>query len=206
MRCAREFLTEHLKNFNKFELTNFTQHEQYHLAIYMNQKMSSRMSVSKVDEENKIKPRRESVSPSRRPKANGFRERSRDRSYDRSSIVSTGNQSRVQETSKKSSSSDDDSKNDLKSEDERGRTNNRKAQEIIAKEEAEGDQIDDHGEEQDMMLKLMGFGSFDSTKGKHVAGVGSGTAKKNKKAQFRQYMNRDKGFNRNLSPDRTKRK
>lgn len=55
-----------------------------------------------------------------------------------------------------------------------------------------------------MMLQMMGFGSFESTKGKKVEGTDHSGVKKKKKAKFRQYMNREKGFNRPLSPDRSK--
>lgn len=48
----------------------------------------------------------------------------------------------------------------------------------------------------------LGFSSFGSTKNKKVAGNNQSSAKKNKKAKFRQYMNREKGFNRSLSPQR----
>lgn len=48
----------------------------------------------------------------------------------------------------------------------------------------------------------MGFGGFGSTKGKHVAGTKGGDVKVEKKSEYRQYMNRAKGFNRPLSPGR----
>lgn len=52
------------------------------------------------------------------------------------------------------------------------------------------------------MISLMGFSGFGSTKGKHVAGTKGGGVRQNKKLNYRQYMNRDKGFNRALSPER----
>jgi U4/U6.U5 tri-snRNP-associated protein 3 len=52
-------------------------------------------------------------------------------------------------------------------------------------------------EEQDMM-KLMGFGSFDTTKGKHVPGNDAGAVHVIQKRKYRQYMNRKGGFNRPL--------
>lgn len=59
-----------------------------------------------------------------------------------------------------------------------------------------------HEEEEDdaaaQMARLMGFSSFDSSKGKKGVDV-SGVAR-TKTSSFRQYMNRDKGFNRELSP------
>ncbi|ODA79894.1 hypothetical protein RJ55_05491 [Drechmeria coniospora] len=52
------------------------------------------------------------------------------------------------------------------------------------------------------MQAMMGFGGFSSTKGKMVAGNDSGTVRKEKKSEYRQYMNRQGGFNRPLSPSR----
>lgn len=52
------------------------------------------------------------------------------------------------------------------------------------------------------MISLMGFSGFGTTKGKHVAATKGGAAKKDKKTEYRQYMNRSKGFNRPLSPGR----
>lgn len=48
------------------------------------------------------------------------------------------------------------------------------------------------------MMKLMGFGSFDSTKGKKVEGNDVYVANIAKKRRYRQYMNRRGGFNRPL--------
>lgn len=162
--------------------------------------MTQRNSKLHRDNTDKIRSRRDSVSPSRDRKAIDFRERSRDRSVDRSSIVFNGTSNRVKDSPKdqnKSIVNGDVAKEDLKDQDERGRNNDRKA---------DAQEPENTSDDQQAMLQLMGFGAFDSTKGKHVAGVGSGGAKKNKKAQFRQYMNRDKGFNRNLSPERTRKR
>lgn len=52
------------------------------------------------------------------------------------------------------------------------------------------------------MQALMGFGDFGSTKGKKVKGNNAGGVYKEKKVQYRQYMNRQGGFNRPLSPGR----
>ncbi|CCH44740.1 hypothetical protein BN7_4308 [Wickerhamomyces ciferrii] len=156
--------------------------------------MSEREFRPSRDHDVKIKSRNQSMSPNRLNKSAKFRDRSRDRSHDRSSIISNGKPSEKP----KRNDGDDTEEKDLKTQDERGRSSSRKA------DEPQQEGSNDNG--QDMMMQLMGFGSFESTKGKHVAGVGSGTAKKNKKAQFRQYMNRDKGFNRNLSPERSKKK
>lgn len=52
------------------------------------------------------------------------------------------------------------------------------------------------------MMKLMGFGGFNSTKGKIVydnhENASVGAVSKHKKREFRQYMNRKGGFNRLL--------
>lgn len=70
---------------------------------------------------------------------------------------------------------------------------------------------DDNGEEDDVdveddgmdgMAAMMGFGGFGSTKGKKVVGNNVGAVSKEKKTEYRQYMNRVGGFNRPLSPSR----
>lgn len=59
-----------------------------------------------------------------------------------------------------------------------------------------------HLTEEEQMQMLMGFGGFDSTKGKPVEenarGAAAGAAHKEKKREYRQYMNRRGGFNRPL--------
>ncbi|KAJ4389372.1 hypothetical protein N0V93_006839 [Gnomoniopsis smithogilvyi] len=52
------------------------------------------------------------------------------------------------------------------------------------------------------MAAMMGFGGFGSTKGKKVVGNNVGAIRKEKKTEYRQYMNRVGGFNRPLSPGR----
>jgi len=52
------------------------------------------------------------------------------------------------------------------------------------------------------MQAMMGFGGFGTTKDKKVAGNNAGAVRKEKTTQYRQYMNRTKGFNRPLSPPR----
>jgi U4/U6.U5 tri-snRNP-associated protein 3 len=54
----------------------------------------------------------------------------------------------------------------------------------------------------DAMQAMMGFGSFGSTKGKKIPGNNVGAVRKEKKTEYRQYMNRVGGFNRPLSPGR----
>lgn len=48
------------------------------------------------------------------------------------------------------------------------------------------------------MVKMMGFCSFDSTKGKKVEGNDVGAVHVILKRKYRQYMNRKGGFNRPL--------
>ncbi|KAH9901970.1 hypothetical protein F4778DRAFT_134259 [Xylariomycetidae sp. FL2044] len=52
------------------------------------------------------------------------------------------------------------------------------------------------------MQAMMGFGGFGTTKGTKVAGNNAGGVRKEKKSEYRQYMNRVGGFNRPLSPGR----
>lgn len=56
--------------------------------------------------------------------------------------------------------------------------------------------------ELDAMQAMMGFGGFGSTKGKKIAGNDVGAVRKEKRTEYRQYMNRQGGFNRPLSPSR----
>ncbi|XP_067943046.1 U4/U6.U5 small nuclear ribonucleoprotein 27 kDa protein-like isoform X2 [Watersipora subatra] len=53
-------------------------------------------------------------------------------------------------------------------------------------------------EEEIEMMKCMGFGGFDSTKGKKVEGNDVGAVHVKLKRTYRQYMNRRGGFNRPL--------
>jgi len=59
-----------------------------------------------------------------------------------------------------------------------------------------------HLSEEDQMKALLGFGGFDTTKGKqvddNVKGAASGAVRKDTKREYRQYMNRRGGFNRPL--------
>jgi len=52
------------------------------------------------------------------------------------------------------------------------------------------------------MQAMMGFGGFGSTQNKKVAGNNVSAVRKEKKTEYRQYMNRVGGFNRPLSPTR----
>ncbi|KAK5993670.1 hypothetical protein PT974_07105 [Cladobotryum mycophilum] len=69
----------------------------------------------------------------------------------------------------------------------------------------DGVEPDGEGEGDDdfaAMQAMMGFGGFGTTKGKKVAGNTAGGISKEKKTEYRQYMNRQGGFNRPLSPGR----
>ncbi|KAK7750608.1 hypothetical protein SLS62_007455 [Diatrype stigma] len=70
----------------------------------------------------------------------------------------------------------------------------------------DGDREDDDVEVVDdgmaAMQAMMGFGGFGTTKGTHIVGNNAGAVRKEKKTEYRQYMNRVGGFNRPLSPGR----
>jgi hypothetical protein len=65
-------------------------------------------------------------------------------------------------------------------------------------DEAEEDDIDE------LMRRCMGFSKFRSTKNTKVPGNNAYGVRKEKKTEYRQYMNRQGGFNRPLSPSRLK--
>ncbi|KAI5290528.1 hypothetical protein KEM54_001281 [Ascosphaera aggregata] len=62
--------------------------------------------------------------------------------------------------------------------------------------DADADNVDD------LIRKTMGFSSFKSTQNTKVPGNNVYGVRKEKKTQYRQYMNRVGGFNRPLSPTR----
>ncbi|KAI0166812.1 hypothetical protein GGR52DRAFT_555693 [Hypoxylon sp. FL1284] len=70
---------------------------------------------------------------------------------------------------------------------------------------------DEDGDDDDLVVEddglsamqaMMGFGGFGTTKNTHIPGNNAGAVRKEKKAEYRQYMNRVGGFNRPLSPTR----
>lgn len=65
-----------------------------------------------------------------------------------------------------------------------------------------GQEGGDDDEDMAAMQAMMGFGGFGTTKDKRVAGNNAGAVRKEKKTEYRQYMNRLGGFNRALSPTR----
>lgn len=68
--------------------------------------------------------------------------------------------------------------------------------------DVDGDDDEEVDDDMAAMQAMMGFGQFGSTKGKKVAGNNAGGIRKEKKSEYRQYMNRQGGFNRPLSPSR----
>lgn len=66
------------------------------------------------------------------------------------------------------------------------------------KNEGAQDDDADPDDPEAQMMKMMGFGGFDSTKGKHVPGADASGANVKKQPKYRQYMNRRGGFNRPL--------
>ena len=62
----------------------------------------------------------------------------------------------------------------------------------------EGQNLIEDIDNEEHMRNLLGFSSFDSTKGKHVPGTDQSAIYIRKERQYRQYMNRKGGFNRAL--------
>lgn len=62
----------------------------------------------------------------------------------------------------------------------------------------------DDGEDniEELIRRSMGFSKFRSTKNTKVPGNNAYGVRKEKKTEYRQYMNRQGGFNRPLSPSR----
>ncbi len=78
------------------------------------------------------------------------------------------------------------------------------AKDVIEEQNVEEDE-DIVVEEDDAMAAMqamMGFGGFGTTKQKKVPGNDVSAVRKEKKTEYRQYMNRVGGFNRPLSPTR----
>lgn len=85
------------------------------------------------------------------------------------------------------------------------RNGQRVKSEFVKNEQIKREQkIDLSGVDQDdpeaMMNAVMGFGGFKSTKNMKVPGNNWYGVRKEKKTEYRQYMNRVGGFNRPLSP------
>lgn len=82
----------------------------------------------------------------------------------------------------------------------RGRRDDDEGAEPMDQDEEDID-VEDDGMDDDMAA-MMGFGGFGTTKGQKVVGNNVGAVRKEKKTEYRQYMNRVGGFNRPLSPGR----
>jgi U4/U6.U5 tri-snRNP-associated protein 3 len=78
-------------------------------------------------------------------------------------------------------------------------TGNQSAKEAII--EVDEEELDGLDEEEQMQI-MLGFGGFDTTKGKAVKdnqdSLARGSSGKNKARKYRQYMNRKGGFNKPL--------
>ncbi|ESZ94224.1 hypothetical protein SBOR_5358 [Sclerotinia borealis F-4128] len=70
------------------------------------------------------------------------------------------------------------------------------------KEEEEDDDIVIEDDGMAAMQAMMGFGGFATTQNKQIPGNNISAVRKEKKTEYRQYMNRVGGFNRPLSPSR----
>uniref|UniRef100_A0A672RBR1 U4/U6.U5 small nuclear ribonucleoprotein 27 kDa protein n=1 Tax=Sinocyclocheilus grahami TaxID=75366 RepID=A0A672RBR1_SINGR len=69
----------------------------------------------------------------------------------------------------------------------------------VLRTDPESEDMQGKTEEEIEMMKLMGFGAFDSTKGKKKEGSNAAFAfNVSQKRKYRQYMNRKGGFNRPL--------
>lgn len=74
---------------------------------------------------------------------------------------------------------------------------------VLGKEKSDAEK---ENSEMDLMKKMMGFGGFTSTKNKKVEGTDCYGVHKIQRNEYRQYINRKKGFNRPLSPTREDKK
>ncbi|XP_068924945.1 U4/U6.U5 small nuclear ribonucleoprotein 27 kDa protein [Petaurus breviceps papuanus] len=124
------------------------------------------------------------------------RERSRSRERDRRRSRSRSpHRRRSRSPRRHRSSSPSPSRLKERRDDEKKETKETKSKERqITEEDLEG-----KTEEEIEMMKLMGFASFDTTKGKKVDGsVNAYAINVSQKRKYRQYMNRKGGFNRPL--------
>lgn len=78
-----------------------------------------------------------------------------------------------------------------------------KSSSLVTRAPITAEELEGKSNEEAEMMKLMGFGSFSTTKGQHVHGNEEplhGTVQLVLKRKYRQYMNRKGGFNRPLDP------
>jgi U4/U6.U5 tri-snRNP-associated protein 3 len=88
-----------------------------------------------------------------------------------------------------------------------GRTGNKKGKgkgkgKAVVESVEDDDEIVVEDDGMAAMQAMMGFGGFGTTQNKKVAGNDISAVRKEKKTEYRQYMNRVGGFNRPLSPTR----
>lgn len=76
----------------------------------------------------------------------------------------------------------------------------KKPKKVVEEEDEDDIVVEDDG--MAAMQAMMGFGGFGTTHQKKVPGNDVGAVRKEKKTEYRQYMNRVGGFNRPLSPTR----
>ncbi|KZS01219.1 Uncharacterized protein APZ42_002188, partial [Daphnia magna] len=138
-----------------------------------------------------------------RGKADKDRERDRDKPRDRDrekQSKSSREHDRDRERRKRSVSKE---RRTRKSKSRSRSRSREKLAKLVTRKPVTSEEFKDPTEEEAEMMKLMGFGSFDSTKGKHVQGNEEplhGTVQVVLKRKYRQYMNRKGGFNRPLDP------
>ncbi|KAG0280411.1 hypothetical protein BGZ95_010226 [Linnemannia exigua] len=83
------------------------------------------------------------------------------------------------------------------SDDEKDKGKSKKGEETVGDTDKPLEELTPE-EQEARMMAMMGFGGFDSTKGKKVAGADVSGVDIKKQRQYRQYMNRRGGFNRPL--------
>jgi U4/U6.U5 tri-snRNP-associated protein 3 len=137
--------------------------------------------------------RRRSRSPARGPRA-GERERDRDRGKEGDNRERGARGPKTNGVSQQSNSHASTSK---PSAGRRGGPNG----EVAERDTAMTNGDTDSGDEDAMLRRMMGFEAFRTTKNTKVPGNHKNYGvRKDKKTEYRQYMNRQGGFNRPLSP------
>ncbi|NXH96280.1 SNR27 protein, partial [Pachycephala philippinensis] len=139
--------------------------------------------------------RRRSRSTSRdRDRRRRERSRSRDRDRRRSRSRSPHRRRSSRSPRRHRSSSSSPARAKERRDEEKKELKDSKKERQITEEDLQG-----KTEEEIEMMKMMGFASFDTTKGKKVDGAANAYAiNVSQKRKYRQYMNRKGGFNRPL--------
>ncbi|KAJ5521203.1 hypothetical protein N7527_005318 [Penicillium freii] len=127
------------------------------------------------------------------PKNVKFRERSRSRSPHRNGTKAQS-PPRGPKSDRKDPRSRDDGRRATGA--QQGPARNEDEMDVDLKEDADEDEMEAQ------MRKTMGFSRFRTTKNTKIPGNDIYGVRKEKKIQYRQYMNRQGGFNRPLSPSR----